>query len=69
MLTGHRKAVTDISFRPDGLVLASTSLDRTLRLWDPFSGKANQRTHGRTPGLDRSVAYSPDGKSIATGGG
>lgn len=68
MLTGHRKAVTDISFRPDGLVLASTSLDRTLRLWDPFSGKPINVLMGGHRDWIRSVAYSPDGKSIATGG-
>jgi WD40 repeat protein len=68
MLQGHRKAVTDLSFRPDGLVLASCSLDRTIRLWDPFGASLQRVLMGGHRDWIRTVAYSPDGKSIASGG-
>ena len=40
-LTGHTNAVTGCAFgtRPDGtLLLATTSRDETVRLWDPGTG-------------------------------
>ena len=41
-LTGHTNWVTGCAFgtRPDGtLILATTSRDNTVRLWDPESGR------------------------------
>ena len=38
VLTGHSSSVWDLAFAPDGSRLASTSMDRSLRLWDVASG-------------------------------
>ncbi|MDQ8192353.1 NACHT and WD repeat domain-containing protein [Roseibacillus persicicus] len=37
-ITGHSKAVNGITFSPDGSTLASVSDDKTLRIWDAYSG-------------------------------
>jgi WD40 repeat protein len=38
VVTGHRLGVESMSFSPDGTVLATTSPDDTVRLWDTRSG-------------------------------
>lgn len=38
-LLGHSVVVSDVSFNPDGTMLASASLDGTVRLWDPATGQ------------------------------
>jgi len=67
---GHTDRVTGIAFAPDGQTMASSSLDRTMRLWR-YAGHGPPATlallrDGDAPLL--SVAVSPDGTLIATGG-
>jgi WD40 repeat protein/tetratricopeptide (TPR) repeat protein len=38
-LEGHKQYVTDLTFSPEGGLLASHSWDGTLRLWDPSTGR------------------------------
>ena len=39
LLSGHEKEVTSVKFNPNGQYLASSSLDRTARVWDIEYGK------------------------------
>ena len=34
LLKGHRSAVRTVDLSPDGQLIASGSIDRTIRLWD-----------------------------------
>ena len=69
-LSGHTGGVKDVSFHPDGKILASTSADLTVRLWDVNTGQQIRTLTGHTDmqGL-MSIAFSPDGNMLVTGGG
>lgn len=38
-LTGHTSLVRSVAFSPDGKTLATGGADRSLRSWDPATGK------------------------------
>jgi WD40 repeat protein len=66
-LTEHTAAVTSLAWSPDSSVLASGSLDRTVRLWRyPDTGQST--LVGAAPsGQVFSLAWSPDGTALAVG--
>src|SRR5262249_28666275 len=63
-LKGHTACVRCLHFSPDGKTLASGCAvrDRSVRLWDVASGREVRRLEG---GLYSSVAFAPDGKTLA----
>lgn len=61
----HAGEVTSLAFSPDGKVLASTGHDRTLRLWDPATGRELRRVEDESFRVSR-VVFAPDGKTLVT---
>ena len=72
ILTSGTAAINSVAFGPGGRALASGSRDGTVRLWE-IADPARSRSVGRLltgPGAVSagSVAISPDGRTLASGG-
>ena len=76
VLESHTGRITGVAFSPDGQRLATSSgydnrgkqygMDCTLRLWDVARRECIMKMQGRLGSL-KCVAWSPDGKFVATG--
>jgi WD40 repeat protein len=64
-LAGHKDAVRGLSFSPDGTMLASGSLDGTIRLWTIPRGEPIGTLPGHMEETS-DVAFSPDGRTLAS---
>jgi RNA polymerase sigma factor (sigma-70 family) len=56
-----------VVYSPNGKLLASAGEDRLVRLWDPATGRELRQFAGHD-GPVYSVAFSPDGCTLASGG-
>jgi WD40 repeat protein len=75
-LEGHAGVVTAVAFSPDGKTLAAASgewdkkrkqfVSGEVRLWDPVTAKLRKTLKGHRYRV-AALAFSPDGKSLATG--
>ncbi len=73
----HADRVTGMSYSPDGRRLATSSRDGTVKVWNLDNGRELLTYRGHQSGDDDptnvlkvpNVAFSPDGKSVASSGG
>ena len=69
IIAGHTDKVSGVAVSPDGKTVASASSDGTIGLWDTSTGKPSHAPLRSTEGGFESLAFSPDGKYLATGEG
>ena len=64
--TGHEDRVLDVSFTPDGMILASSGRDRKIRLWETSTGE--ELTSFQMHSVDLAdIDISPNGELLASG--
>ena len=61
----HAGGVPDVAYSPDGARLATIGADGLVKVWDANSGDLLQTLDGGTGRPGSSVAFSPDGRSLA----
>lgn len=66
-LKGHREGVTALAVSGDGMLIASASLDHTVRVWDLVSQRERVCLNGHLDGAT-SAALSLDGSVLLSGG-
>jgi hypothetical protein len=66
-LEGHTDFVTHVAISPDGKLLASSSYDQTVKIWDLASGEPLRTLKGHSFFVEK-LAFSPDGERLASVG-
>jgi WD40 repeat protein len=65
-LKGHTAHILFVQFSPDGEMLATSSSDTTIRLWDTATGKLCKTLTSHANWV-RAVQFSPDGRTLLSG--
>ncbi|MFO0910862.1 MAG: protein kinase [Isosphaeraceae bacterium] len=69
ILRGHTGGVNDVAFAPDGRAVATASLDRSIRLWDPTTGRPIGGPLTGHDGAVFRVAFDGAGQRLFSAGG
>ena len=64
-LEGHLHSTWSVSFSPDGRYVASSSQDKTVKIWEIQTNKCVSTLEGHDDSV-LSVSFSPDGRYVAS---
>jgi WD40 repeat protein len=64
-LTGHQGVVNQVSFSPDGRMIASASFDKSIKIWDAKTGKFMMTLRGHV-GPVYQVSWSGDSRLVVS---
>ncbi|ETO25692.1 WD-40 repeat-containing protein [Reticulomyxa filosa] len=64
-MEGHHDNITRIQFSPDGEKIVSSSIDKTVRLWDVYTGLQKACMYGHLRKVN-DAKFSPDGQTIVS---
>ncbi|KAG7174648.1 Notchless protein 1-like [Homarus americanus] len=65
-MTGHQQLVNDVKFSPNTRIIASASFDKSIRLWNGFTGKFIAVLRGHVNGVYQ-IAWSADSRLLVSG--
>jgi len=66
-LRGHQARITQVRFSPDGRILASSSTDGSVRMWETDNLNTQPIVLSANAGFIFCIAFSPDSERILTG--
>jgi tricorn protease-like protein len=69
ILNGQKGIVYAVSFTPAGDRVVSAGADKRVRFWDAATGQLGEILRTQHTRAVRALAFSPDGKVLATGSG
>ena len=65
-LEGHSGVVSDVAFDATGTRAATASMDGSVRIWDPRTGRPQATLRLALPMAASGVSFSPDGRRLVT---